>query len=97
MAAAVVVDQQEQDLLCCEPSQRCKTCPCPRELLHDPPPNLPPRRGRDVQKAVTNAAFKGILPGSAVRHHPLFKKGIDPFCGKERWFPTQTSFIESSQ
>ena len=88
MAAAVVVDQQEQDLLCCEPSQRCKTCPCPRELLHDPPPNLPPRRGRDVQKAVTNAAFKGILPGSAVRHHPLFKKGIDPFCGKERWFPT---------
>ena len=41
-----------------------------------------------MQKAVTNAAFKGILPGSAVRHHPLFKKGIDPFCGKERWFPT---------
>jgi hypothetical protein len=88
MTAAHVVDQSEQDLLCCEPSQRCKTCPCPRHLLHTPSPNLPPRRGRDVMKAVMNAAFKGILPGSLVRHRPLFRKGIDPSCGRERWFPT---------
>ncbi len=31
MAATYIVDQNEQDLLCCEPSQRCKTCPCPRD------------------------------------------------------------------
>jgi hypothetical protein len=62
VAAAVVVDQNEQDLLCCEPSQRCMTCPCPRELLHEPPSNAPARRGRDVQKAVLNAAFKSIVP-----------------------------------
>ncbi len=37
-----------------------------------------------MQKAVMNAAFKGIVPGSAVLHHPLFIKDS----GKERWFPT---------
>jgi hypothetical protein len=88
MAAAYVVDQNEQDLVCCETSQKCKNCACPRNLLHDPPPNLPPRRGRDVQIAVLNAAFKGIVPGSSVRHRPLFRKDMDPLCGRERWFPT---------
>ena len=42
MAAAYAVDQSKQDLLCCESSQKCKTCPCPRYQLHDLPPKLPP-------------------------------------------------------
>jgi hypothetical protein len=47
----------------------------------DESPKLPPRRGHDVQKAVINAAFKGIVPGSAVRRHPLFSTATIPSVG----------------
>jgi hypothetical protein len=61
MMAATVADQPQHDLSCAETSQSCKQCSCPKNLLHDPPPELPPRRGSEVRKMVRNAALKGIL------------------------------------
>ncbi len=60
----------------CEPSQRCKTCPCPRELLYDPP-NLPARRGRDVQKAVMTheCCFQEYSAWVSCTTFPSFQEG----------------------
>ena len=89
MMAATVGDQPQHDLTCAETSQSCKQCQCPKDLLHDPPPNLPPRRGHEVKAMVCNAALKGILPNTAVRCPILFTEQVDPQVGCVRWIPTK--------
>ena len=36
MMAGWLADQQEQDKMCAETSQRCKQCVCPKDRLHEP-------------------------------------------------------------
>jgi hypothetical protein len=88
MMAATVADQPQHDLSCAETSQSCKQCSCPKNLLHDPPPDLPPRRGSEVRNMVRNAALKGILPNTAVRCPVLFTEQVDKV-GCVRWVPTK--------
>jgi hypothetical protein len=90
MLAGTTQDQQELDRLCCEGAQNCKQCLCPKRLLHEAHARFPARKGKDVEKAVRNAALQGRLPGDRglPSHQPLFTEGLDPKRGVLRWFPT---------
>ena len=88
MLAATIADQPQHDLNCAETSQSCKQCSCPKDQLHSPPPNVPARRGKDVEAMVRNAALKGIVPNSAMKYPILFTEQIDPASGVVRWIPT---------
>ena len=86
MLAGWLADQQEMDRICCETSQRCKQCVCPKNRLHEAHTVFDRRKGKDVERAVRNA-FAGQLPGKAPGP-PLFKLGTDPKSKRPRWFPT---------
>ena len=90
MWAAFLADQQEFDKLCCETSQRCKQCEAPKHRLHEPHTVFAPRKAKNVERAVRNAAFAGRLPGQAQGQAgpPLFTVGTDPKSKRPRWFPT---------
>jgi hypothetical protein len=90
MWGAWIADQQEYDKLCCETSQRCKQCDAPKNRLHEPHTVFAPRKAKDVERAVRNAAFAGRLPGQAPGQAgpPLFTIGTDPKSKRPRWFPT---------
>ena len=49
-----------------------------------------PRKAKNVERAVRNAAFAGRLPGQAQGQAgpPLFTVGTDPKSKRPRWFPT---------
>ena len=87
MWAAWIADQQEMDRICCETSQKCKQCVAPKNRLHEPHTVFARRRAKDVERAVRDAAFNGIVPGQAPGP-PLFKLGTDPKSKRPRWFPT---------
>ena len=63
LAAGYLADQPEHDTLCCEGSQTCKQCKCPKNRLHEARSNFEPRKGREVETAVKRAALQGRLPG----------------------------------
>ena len=89
MWGAWIADQQEFDKLCCETSQRCKQCDAPKNRLHEPHTVFAPRKAKDVERAVRNAAFAGRLPGQPGQAGPpLFTIGTDPKSKRPRWFPT---------
>ena len=90
MMAGWLADQQEQDKMCAETSQRCKQCVCPKDRLHEPHTVWERRKGRDVERAVRRAAFQGRLPGERglPSMPPLFKLGTDPKSKRPRWMPT---------
>ena len=46
MLAAIIMDQPETDVYCCDTAQSCKLCNCPKCKLHEPiiPPNMRTRR-----------------------------------------------------
>ena len=73
--------------MCCETSQKCKQCVAPKNRLHEPHTMFSQRRAKDVERAVRDAAFKGIVPGQPAGP-PLFTLGIDPKSKRQRWFPT---------
>jgi hypothetical protein len=87
MWGAWIADQQEFDKLCCETSQRCKQCDAPKNRLHEPHTVFAPRKAKDVERAVRDAAFNGILPGRAPGP-PLFTLGTDQKSKRPRWQPT---------
>ena len=91
MLAGSIQDQQELDKLCCEGSQLCKQCSCPKDRLHEAYARFPPRHSKDVEKAVRNAALHGRLPGDRglPSLSPLFTLGTDPKSKRPRWFPTR--------
>ena len=90
MMAGWIADQQEQDKMGAETSQRCKQCKCPKDRLHEPHTVWERRKGRDVERAVRRAAFEGRLPGERglPSMPPLFKLGTDPKSKRPRWMPT---------
>ena len=79
MMAGWIADQQEQDKMCAETSQRCKQCVCPKDRLHESHTVWGRRKGRDVERAVRRAAFEGRLPGErGLPSMPvLFKQEMD--------------------
>ncbi len=83
MLVGIIQDQQVLDRLCCEGAQNCKQCLCPKMLLHETHARFPPRKGKDVEKAVHNATLQGRLPGDRglPSHQPLFTEGLDPKSG----------------
>ncbi len=87
MWCAWIADQQELDKVCCETSQKCKQCVAPKNRLHEPHTVFARRKAKDVERAVRDAAFKGIVPGQPAGP-PLFTLGIDPKSKRQRWFPT---------
>ena len=87
MWAGWISDQQELDRICCESSQTCKQCAAPKNRLHEPHTVFARRRAKDVEKAVRDAAFNGIVPGQAPGP-PLFKLATDSKSKLPRWFPT---------
>ena len=90
MMAGWIADQQEQDKMCAETSQRCKQCVCPKDRLHEPHTVWGRRKGRDVERAVRRAAFEGRLPGErGLPSMPvLFKQEMDRKSRRLRWMPT---------
>ena len=91
MLAGWIADQQEYDKLCCEGSQTCKPCKAPKDRLHEQHTVFAPRKAKEVERAVCNAAFHGRLPGQAAGQKagpPLFTLGTDAKSKRPRWFPT---------
>ena len=79
---ALLADQPECDTYCCDTSQSCKICTCPKDRLHLPQPgiiNYPLKRDYKVQDEVYKAA-----DGVYSNRKPLFERmGTGPF-----WRPT---------
>jgi hypothetical protein len=90
MMAGWIADQQEQDKMCAETSQRCKQCVCPKDRLHEAHTKWARRKGREVERAVRRAAFEGRLPGErGLPSMPvLFKQEVDKRSKRPRWMPT---------
>ena len=90
LAAGYLADQPEHDTMCCEGSQTCKQCKCPKHRMHEARVKFEPRNGREVEAAVKNAALKGRLPGDRglPSLQPLYVQRRDPASGRLRWFPT---------
>jgi hypothetical protein len=65
LLAALFMDQPEADTYCCDTSQSCKLCHCPKSKLHEPAAH-PPKYGRAQELKVLRAA-DGLL---TVEKHP---------------------------
>ena len=90
LGAGYLEDQPEHDTMCCEGSQTCKQCKCPKNRLHEARSEFEPRTGNEVEIAVKRAALQGRLPWDRglPSHPPLFAQKRDPTSGRLRWFPT---------
>ena len=84
LGAGYLEDQPEHDTMCCEGSQTCKQCKCPKNRLHEARSEFEPRTGNEVEIAVKRAALQGRLPWDRglPSHPPLFaQKRILPAAG----------------
>ena len=58
LAAGYLADQPEHDTMCCEGSQTCKQCKCPKHHKHEARSEFELCNGREVKAAAKKAALK---------------------------------------